>query len=329
MENRSLWLNLTPGYSTSGPTVSIEGQTLELSDAFILCTVLGVTSALGTLGTSLVLLSIIKFESLREIPDLFIFSLSLSDFIVTAVYQPLEAYRLPRLQQLSVNTVYYQILHFLGIFSMVASITNMFGVTVERLIAIRFPLKYDIMVTRRRAIATVVCIWIFSATCGVIWSRGIVPKKYLGINIILFLTGTVSIYFHIFLIAKRVEDSVIQVQNGSLDEDVSNIKRKRKAAKTIAIILGVAVGCWLPFLIFPHVLSKDPDHARYWKIFFSLHVLAMGNSSINPYIYCARSRRYFVAFVKLLGLQGIFKVHGNVAPAAPVHVPRFPNTSER
>ena len=169
-----------------------------------------------------------------------------------------------------------------------------------------------------------VCIWIFSAICGAVWSTALAPKKHLGINIILILAGTVAIYFYIFLIAKRLEDSVIQLQNGPLDDQVSNTWRNRKAAKTIAIILGVAVGCWLPFLIFPHVVSlKDSDHARYWNLFFSLHVLAVCNSSINPYIYCARSRRYFSAFVKLLGLQSVFKVHLAVAPVAPARVPQI------
>ena len=317
MENTSFSLTLTPSLSTfDEPTVSTEGEFLEsATDAIILSTILCVASVLGTVGTSLVLLSIIKFKNLREIPDQFIFSLSLSDFIVTAVYQPLAAYRMPHLEQLTINTVYFEILHFIGLFSLIASITNMFGVTLERLISIRFPLKYDLFVTRRRALATVVCIWIFSAACATIWSRGIAAKKSLGITLILVLTGTVLIYLYIFRIAKKLEDSVIQLQNGSLDDETSNNKRQRKAAKTIAIILGVGVGCWLPFLIFPAVVSKGSDHARYWKIFLLLHVLSVCNSSINPYIYCARSPRYFVAFVKLLGLQSVFKVHGNGAPA--------------
>ncbi|KAL9988208.1 hypothetical protein ACROYT_G002625 [Oculina patagonica] len=195
----------------------------------------------------------------------------------------------------------------------------MFGVTVERLISIRFPMKYDLLVTRRRAIATVVCIWIFSATCGAIWSKGILHKKYLGVKLTLILIGTVLIYFYIFRIAKRLEDSVIHLQNGSLDKETPNVRRERKAAKTIAIILGVAIGCWLPFLILPHIIPKgDLDNARYWKIFFPLHVLSVCNSSINPYIYCARSRRYFAAFVKLLRLQGVFNVQEAVGQ---VHLP--------
>ena len=153
MDNTSLLLNLTPSYSASGSTASTDGEPrLELPYPVMLCPVLGVASVLGTFETSLLLLSMIKFENLREIPDLFICSLSLSDLIVTALYQPLTAYGLPRLEQLTITTVYYEILHFLGLFSLIASITNMFGVTVERLISIRFPLKYDLFVTKRLVI---------------------------------------------------------------------------------------------------------------------------------------------------------------------------------
>ncbi|KAJ7339600.1 Melanocortin receptor 4 [Desmophyllum pertusum] len=321
MENSSFPQNLTLWHPTSGPTAPTEDEILELPLVIILCTVLGVASVLGTLGNSLVLLSIIKFDTLRAIPDLFIFSLSLSDFLVTALYQPLSAYRFAHWQQASTNVVFLVITSFLGHFSLIASITNMFGVTVERLISIRFPLKYDLLVTTRRAIVTVICIWIFSITYGAIWSRGLVSEKYLAIYFILVLIGTVSIYFYIFLITKRLEDSVVQVQNESTDVERPNIRRERKAAKTIAIILGVAVVCWLPLLIVPQVLGKDVDRATFLKVFNSLHVLSVCNCSINPYIYCVRSRRYSVAFVNLLGLQRVVKVQATVAPA---YSPRNP-----
>ena len=317
MTNSSFLLKLTSDFTTSVPTTSTKGEFLELSHSAILCTVLGVASVLGTLGTSLVLLSIIKFENLREIPDLFIFSLSLSDFIVAALYQPLKSYRFVHLQQSSTNVSLLTISRLLGYLSLTASITNMFGVTVERLISIRFLLKYDLVVTRKRAIVTLICIWIFSSTLVVMVSTKLLSQLIFSMYFTMALIGTVSIYVYIFLIAKRLKDAVLQVQNNSVhDERPNSIRRERKAAKTIAIILGVAIGCWLPFLIVPHVISEEPDYARYMKIFFSLQILSVCNSSINPYIYCARSQRYFVAFVKLLGLQRIFKTQGTVAPAA-------------
>ena len=300
-------------YSTSVPTTSIEVENIEMSYAVTFCTVLGVASIMGTVGTSLVLLSIVKFESLRAIPDLFIFSLSLSDFLVTAIFQPLKAYRFAHWEEGSTNVVLLTISSFLGYFSLTASVTNMFGVTVERLISIRFPLKYDLLVTKSRALVTIICIWIFSIIYGAIWSTELVPKQYLAIYFILVLIGTVSIYFYIFLVAKRLEDSVTQAQCGSTDVERPNTKRERKAAKTIAIILGVAVLCWLPLLVVPHVLANHMDRASFLKVFFPIHVLSVCNSSINPYIYCVRSRRYSVAFVKLLGLNRFGKVQVSVA----------------
>ncbi|XP_020626775.1 adrenocorticotropic hormone receptor-like [Orbicella faveolata] len=318
MANSSSMLNITTQCPSSGPTVSTEREILEQTTIVILCTVLGVASFLGTLGNSLVLSSIMKFDDLREIPDLFIFSLSMSDFLVTAIYQPLKNYRLANLDQVSTQMELFAISRFLGFFSLIASITNMFGVTVERLISIRFPMKYDLVVTRRRAVITLICIWIFSFTLVILVSTELLSLMLLSTYFTMVLLGTVSIYLYIFLIARKVENSVIQIQNGSLDHEVSNNKRKRKAAKTIAIILGVSVGCWLPFLIFSAVLSKTPDTCtsnRCWKCFYSLQLLSVCNSSINPYIYCARNRRYFAAFVKLLGLQKICRVQASVTPA--------------
>lgn len=86
-------------------------------------------------------------------------------------------------------------------------------------------------------------------------------------------------------------------------DSLCSSRKNRKAAKTIVIILGVAIACWLPLLIVPPALANDPDRTKFFKVFNFLHVLSVCNSSINPYIYCARSRRYYVAFVKVLGLH--------------------------
>ena len=320
MENSSSMLNFTTQCRTNGPTVSTDGEILQQTTVVILCTILGVASVIGTLGNCLVLSSIMKFDTLKEISDLFIFSLSMSDFLVTAIYHPLKNYKLANLDQVSTQAELFAMSRFLGFFSLIASITNMFGVTVERLISIRFPMKYDLVVTRRRAVITLVFIWIFSFTLVILVSTQLLSLELLSTYVAMVLFGTVSIYLYIFLIARKVENSVIQIQNGSLDHEVSNNKRKRKAAKTIVIILGVAVGCWLPFLIFSAVFSKTYSTCisnRCWKCFYSLQTLSVCNSSINPYIYCARSRRYFAAFVKLLGLQRIFRVQASVIPACP------------
>ena len=204
----------------------------------------------------------------------------------------------------------------------------MFWVTVERLISIRFPLRYDLLVTRKRAVITVISIWLFSITYGAIWSQGLAPETYLAIYFIAVLTGTVSIYVYIFLVAKRLEEAVAQVRNGSTKEERPYSRKEGKAAKTIAIVVGVDIVCWLPLLIVAHALANDPDRARFLKVVSAFQVWSVCNSSINPYIYCARSQRYYVAFVKLLGLRRVIPRKVQVA-VAPKYSPRDATSSAR
>lgn len=212
MGNFSFFPTATPGFSTTEPNAPTVH--LEVPHTIILCAVLGVASVVGTFGNTLVLLSIIKFESLKAIPDLFIFSLSLSELVVTVLYQPLKAYQFTHLNEIYANKSYLETSRFFGYCSLIASITNIFGVTVERLISVRFPLKYDLFVTTRRAVVTLICIWIFSVTIGAIMTRGYIPKIYIPAHFILSIVGTVSIYIYISFVAKRLEKAAItQLQN--------------------------------------------------------------------------------------------------------------------
>ena len=330
MENYSFSTSASLDHNISYWNTSTEDSTLEIPFVVVLCTVLGLASVVGTVGNFLVLLSIIKFDDLRDIPDFFIFSLSLSDTLVTTIYQPLKTYRLAHLEEVS---TFMDILRasssLLGHISLIASISNMFGVTMERLISIRFPLKYDFLVTKKRATIVILFIWIFSISYGVMWSEGLAPNSYLSIYFIAVLIGTILIYVYIFLIARRLERSVAHVQNGSTDENRSSSNLKdRKTAKTIAIILGVATASWLPFLIIPRFLTDDQD--LFFTVFSFLQVLSVCNSSINPYIYCARSRRYYLAFIKLLGLQNALFTRVQVTQATfRVSPPDHPSTASQ
>ena len=315
MENASFFINSTSDNLTMKPTAPTENRTLDYPVVIVLCIVLGLGSIFGTTGNTLVVSSIIKFENLRAIPDLFIFSLSISDLLVSTLYQPLKAYRTAHLSDDStVMKFVISISAFLGHVALIASITNMLGVTVERLMSIRFPLKYGLLVTKTRAVVTLICIWVFSIAYGGIWSEDLAPATYLSSYFVAVLLGTILIYVYIFVVASRLEGSVAHVQNTSTREQRTGFRRERKAAKTIAVILGVAIVCWVPLLVVPRVIASYVHNTTYFTILNLLQVLSVCNSSINPYIYCVRSRRYYEAFVKLLGLHHLVKVQAIVAP---------------
>ncbi|KFM66078.1 5-hydroxytryptamine receptor 2A, partial [Stegodyphus mimosarum] len=77
-------------------------------------------------------------------------------------------------------------------------------------------------------------------------------------------------------------------------------KREKKAAKTLAIITGVFVMCWLPFFIMALLLPLCNDCEPNFPIFSVFLWLGYANSMLNPIIYTIFSPDFRSAFRKLL-----------------------------
>lgn len=83
-------------------------------------------------------------------------------------------------------------------------------------------------------------------------------------------------------------------------KDSADSKRERKAAKTLAIITGAFVICWLPFFIMAILLSAyNPDGFNKYVIAFFLW-LGYFNSTLNPIIYTIFSPEFRHAFKRIL-----------------------------
>lgn len=78
-------------------------------------------------------------------------------------------------------------------------------------------------------------------------------------------------------------------------------KRERKAAKTLVIITGAFVVCWLPFFVTALVLPICGDACPLPDPVLSLFLwLGYLNSMINPIIYTIFSTDFRIAFQKIL-----------------------------
>uniref|UniRef100_A0A8C4KSD6 Alpha-1B adrenergic receptor n=1 Tax=Equus asinus asinus TaxID=83772 RepID=A0A8C4KSD6_EQUAS len=79
--------------------------------------------------------------------------------------------------------------------------------------------------------------------------------------------------------------------------------REKKAAKTLGIVVGMFILCWLPFFIALPLGSlfstlKAPD-----AVFKVVFWLGYFNSCLNPIIYPCSSKEFKRAFVRILGCQ--------------------------
>ncbi|RXM94043.1 5-hydroxytryptamine receptor 1D [Acipenser ruthenus] len=77
--------------------------------------------------------------------------------------------------------------------------------------------------------------------------------------------------------------------------------RERKATKTLGIILGAFIFCWLPFFVVTLVISICQEACWFHQVLFDFFTwLGYLNSLINPVIYTAFNDEFKQAFQKLI-----------------------------
>jgi len=175
----------------------------------------------------------------------------------------------------------------------------MFAVTVDRVIAIRFPFKYLGIMTAKTAYTIIAIVWLISLAAGVLYAQEMFSRIILRGYCITLMLCTISLYAYIFVIAKRQENKV-QAMNVSTTRQ---LKTDKKAAKTIFIVVGVYALCWLPQLVVPFIANPSKKPILFKKIFPWVQVVLASNSALNPYVYCMRSHNYRRQFGKLLGIH--------------------------
>lgn len=90
-------------------------------------------------------------------------------------------------------------------------------------------------------------------------------------------------------------------QSSKTRKETLETKRERKAAKTLAIITGAFVVCWLPFFLMALVLPLCGESCSLNDKVASLFLwLGYFNSTLNPVIYTIFSPEFRQAFKRIL-----------------------------
>ena len=279
----------------------------------ILCTLV---SLFGCAGNSLVMLAVLKSESLRSVPDFFISSLAFSDFTVCLVYLPLTIFYYNNLASPATDpdSPLPIVRSFLGHCSLVASVNNMFAVTVDRVIAIRLPMKYASIMTIKPALSAISLVWLIAVTYGALYAPpNIIPHVIVRSHNLTLMLCTMSMYAYLYFIARRQENKV-QIPNSFSQSQRKAVTARqiseKKAAKTIFTIVGIYALCWLPLMLLPIFVNPSKKPILFRKCFAWVLVILVCNSALNPYVYCVRCHKYRREFAKLLHIKvSEFNIH--------------------
>ena len=279
-------------------------------------------------GNTLTIVAVSKFHFLRTVTNMFTVSLACFDLLIATVL-PLNAL-LRYTDVIKARMEVCWLTTIVIVTSVCGSLLTLFAIAIDRYTAVLYPLRYENLMTARRAFLIIAAVWAYTTITPSISVpvTGYWPVEFCAIanliSPIMFITvfigtistsilGTTLLYAYIFFVARKHARSIDAQPTGEAGTNAgpANIHQK-KVTKMAAIVLGCFLMSWVPFLL-TNILKKVFVASTPWldtMFKFSLNVL-YANSFMNPIIYVWKNSMFRVAFKRLLGLRGYNDVDGS------------------
>ena len=276
-------------------------ERLSIAASSILSLWLLLSGLAAVIGNAVVLWLFYKNQSLRTISNRFLASLCVADFLVGLVIDPVWI-AIRFFTQPERTHILKQVINLLWIHSTAATVFNLCCVSVDRFIAIRFPLRYQDIITKQRCYAVIIMVWLISLFLPfsriLVDNRTNIEKLWFSLTFIVFvlpLTVVTLCYFWIFKAAKKQSRRIRRESHQSFNEN--NTPQSYKAIKTIGLVLIVYIVSWMPSLVISvvdYVTASDKcvDHRLAYVVWPWIEAIAFTSSAINPWIYCFRNGEF-------------------------------------
>ncbi|XP_065111832.1 trace amine-associated receptor 4-like [Paramisgurnus dabryanus] len=277
-------------------------------------------------GNLLIIISISHFKQLQSPTHLLVQSLAVCDCLLGSLVMP---YSMVRAVEgcWFLGDVICKVHSSLDTTFSISSLIHLSLISIDRYWAICDPLKYRMRVTNNTVTVFITFTWIFSFvySFSVVFSGvnavgleafilqmscygGCVLffNKAWGLTCVILafiIPGTImsSLYIIIFNVVRK-HAKVLSVKVSVTTTGVnsqSSAHRERKAAKTLALVMGVFFICWLPYAI---AIAVDSflNFATPADVYEALVWFAYFNSTCNPLIYGLFYPRFQKAFKTLI-----------------------------
>mgnify|MGYP002803525687 CR=1 FL=1 len=191
-----------------------------------------------------------------------------------------------------------------------SSIIGFTVISAERFVAVKYPLRHQTIVSRRRCLLVLSFMWVYSIAFSLA-SRIPVGKFDKGKCIfftdayIIFTTfasfviplfAMLALYGWIYKVAAY---QARQINSYHGPRSTNRIQREVKAAKTLTLIIGAFVVSWLPFFCYIWIFTlfkvKAPPHLHH-----IMQIARYLNGLANPFLYVGVNREFRRSTFKFL-----------------------------
>ncbi|XP_053126171.1 alpha-1A adrenergic receptor isoform X3 [Hemicordylus capensis] len=271
-------------------------ETVNISKAILLGVIFGGLIVFGVLGNILVILSVACHKHLQSVTHYYIINLAVADLLLTSTVLPFSAI-FEILGYWVFGRIFCNIWAAVDVLCCTASIMSLCVISIDRYIGVSYPLRYPAIVTEKRGLLTLLCVWALSLVisigplfgwrppppedekvCNINTDRAYVLFSALGsfyIPLIIILV----MYCRVYIVARREskglscglktekshsEEVTLRIhckntENSGITSSTKNksnfsvrllkFSREKKAAKSLGIVVGCFILCWLPFFL--------------------------------------------------------------------------------
>ncbi|XP_012562393.2 octopamine receptor beta-2R [Hydra vulgaris] len=281
---------------------------IPLATCFILIIIASI------LFNTILIFVILSERHLQTITNVYIINLAVGDMLLAIAVVPFDADFMLR-GYYPYGTVLCGIKEVLFIFSLPSAVFNLFLLTLERFVSVYFPFKRIQYFSKKNVFISISFSWIYTINVGLfpIYYNGPSAIKVVGkvcqmefsnkfaiylisVNFVLPVLIMVSMYFSLFLLAHKHQKQIQRLSINSLRKQSNSFQKNLKAAKTIFLLVGNFLVCWVSFIgialsnlicggCHPRELTWISNVVNYSNIVFNPIIYGMLNKTIRKAIY--------------------------------------------
>ena len=257
----------------------------------------------GTLGNLLVCVAVASNPCLRRSSNFLLVSLAIADLIVTMVCEPLFLVIL--VDRTNYNSCAWKVEFVFALLSNLSasvSVSHMAAISIDRLLAVIYPLRHKSIMETFGLKALLIISWtsvaaIFALVQGI---PDVSVTVRLRINLVAFtLCYTIVLISYTAIVISLVRQRKLrnQLRNGSSNNPTPR-RMELRVTFTLAIVIIVFTACWFPlFAIFAaagKLLVKLYGTVHMW-----VRSVTLSNSAMNFLIYGSRMRNFSDAYTTI------------------------------